>query len=263
MKRYYSSLLLIAFLLFSCSNEKKHDQLQKLPELHERSTVISFTATDDVLVYGDLVVSDKSQPTIILFHQGGSNARGEYLPIVPKLVEKGYNILAVDQRQGGQTYGSYNRTVAELNESYSYCDTYRDLKSALDYVINKGFSEEIFVWGSSYSGSLAVKLASENPDKISGVLAFSPASGGPMADCKADLYLDDLSVPLVVFRPTEELKIESAKAQFGLLQEKGFQVYEAEIGVHGSSMLAEERAGGNVDTNWEAVFSFIEETRSY
>lgn len=263
MRHSYYSLLFIFFLVLSCKTNKEKDHTSKLPELHERSTVISFTTSDGILVYGDLIVSDKSQPTIILFHQGGSNARGEYLPIVPKLVEKGYNILAVDQRQGGQTYGSYNRTVAELQKSFSFCDAYSDLQSALNYILAEGFTEKVFLWGSSYSGSLAVKLASENPDEISGVLAFSPASGGPMADCKADLYLDDLNVPLIVFRPTEELKIESAKTQFGLLQEKGFQIYEAEIGVHGSSMLVEERAGGNVDSNWEAVFSFIEETTSY
>ncbi len=230
---------------------------QELPKLYPKSTNISFEAKDGVKVYGEFIKVDNSNPTILLFHQGGSNSRGEYIPIVPRLVEEGYNVLAVDQRQGGQVFGSYNRTVAELTNNYSFCEAYDDLIGALNFVSEQGFSKNIILWGSSYSGSLAVKLASERGEKVSGVLAFSPATGGPMAECKADLYFDNLNVPLLLLRPSQELEIESSKLQFETARKKGFQVYEAETGTHGSSMLVEERTGGNTEENWQVVLSFL------
>ena len=230
---------------------------QELSKIHPKATNISFKASDGVKVYGEFIKVDNSHPTILLFHQGGSNSRGEYNPIVPRLVEEDYNVLAIDQRQGGQVFGSYNRTVAELTDDFSFCEAYVDLEAALNFVSKQGFLKNIILWGSSYSGSLAVKLASEQGEKVSGVLAFSPASGGPMAECKADLYLDDLNVPLLLLRPTQELEIESSKLQFESAREKGFQVYEAKVGTHGSSMLVEERVGGDTEENWQIVLSFL------
>lgn len=230
---------------------------QELSKLHPTASNISFEASDGVKVYGEFIKTYISNPTILLFHQGGSNSRGEYTPIVPRLVQEGFNVLAIDQRQGGQAFGSYNRTVAELDDDFSFCEAYLDLKAALNFVSEHRYSKHIILWGSSYSGSLVVKLASEHYEKISGVLAFSPASGGPMAECKADLYFDDLTVPLLLLRPSQELEIESSKIQFELARKKGFQVYQADIGTHGSSMLVEKRAEGDTEKNWQVVLSFL------
>lgn len=49
---------------------------------------VSFEATDGVTVYGDVYMADgipKSAPLILLFHQGGGDARGEYMPLVSRL----------------------------------------------------------------------------------------------------------------------------------------------------------------------------------
>jgi pimeloyl-ACP methyl ester carboxylesterase len=40
----------------------------------------------------------------LLFHQGGASARGEYGPIIPRLLSAGYHVLAVDQRSGGDRF---------------------------------------------------------------------------------------------------------------------------------------------------------------
>lgn len=219
---------------------------------------ITLTTKDGIQVFGDFYFTEADNPTILLFHQGGSNSRAEYAPIIPKFLEKGYNLLAIDQRQGGQTFGGYNRTVAKLETSYTYCEAYQDLEGALSFIQSKKVTGPIVVWGSSYSGSLAIQLANKNQNSVSAVLAFSPASGGPMQDCKPDPYLKDLNTPLLVLRPASELQIESAKAQFELVEELNHQTYVAENGTHGSSMLVAERVEGSVEENWTAVFSFIE-----
>ena len=243
-------LLLISLVLIGGCIQKSEVQ---------RSFDFSLITSDSVHIFGDEYIQNNDAATILLFHQGGSNTRGEYAPIIPRLVAEGFNVVTIDQRQGGQTYGSYNRTVQqfELNE-FSYCDAYEDLVSTLGYVLsNENLKGKIVVWGSSYSGSLAIQLAARNQDKVSAVLSFSPASGGPMAPCKPDEYFKQLKIPLLVLRPLAEMEIESVKQQFNLLGSYGHQTFVAEPGVHGSSMLVSDRVGADVQESWDTVINFI------
>ncbi len=220
---------------------------------------ISFYSADSVQIYGDLYEHDKASTTLLLFHQGGSNARAEYKHIITRLTEKRYNVLAIDQRVGGQTYGGYNRTIALFNENdYNYCDVYLDLEAALKFIIDLGFTGPKIIWGSSYSASLAIKLANNYPDKINAILAFSPASGGPMQSCKPDDYFLTIKMPLLLLRPQQEMAIESVAQQFQLAIDSEHQTYIANPGTHGSSMLVDERIDGNSAPHWKIVFDFIE-----
>jgi len=227
---------------------------------------ISFITSDSIKIFGDLYEIDKTSPVILLFHQGGSNAKAEYGPIIPKLVDKGFNILAIDQRMGGQIYGNYNRTLTNISDHsfgnpYTYCDAYNNLESALNFIISLEFTGNKIVWGSSYSASLAIQLANKNQDKINGVLAFSPASGGSMKDCLPDPYFETLKVPLLLLRPPNEMENENVKAQFELAKANGHQTYAAKHGVHGSSMLVRERVENNVSETWKVVTTFLEKIR--
>lgn len=253
MKKVFLVFVLVLFTLFSCQ-QNKQEKTTSVKETNE----VTFYAKDSVKVFGDLYELNKTAPTILIFHQGGSNATGEYKTIIPTLVKKGFNVLAIDQRVGGQVYGNYNRTVANMTtNNFNYCDAYPDLEAALNYVLENNFTGKKIIWGSSYSGSLAVKLANEYQEKIAGVLAFSPASGGPLQACKADNYFETLKLPLLLLRPNQEMERESSKNQFELAQKNGHQTYIAENGVHGSSMLVKERVKNDVDKNWNAVLSFL------
>ena len=257
-----STILTIGiFLLFlSCVNESKKEVANDTTTDSE----IHFYTTDSIQIFGDLYVQDKNGSTIILFHQGGSNARGEYGPILPRLMDKGFNILAIDQRVGGQYYGSYNRTLANIpnnsyGDGYGYCDAYNNLESALDYIIASGFSGKKLIWGSSYSASLAIQLAHQRQDDIDGVLAFSPASGGPMKDCLPDPYFATLKVPLIMLRPPNEMESENSKMQFRTANEYNHRTFVPQKAVHGSSMLVKNRVGADVEETWNVVFSFLDE----
>ena len=226
-------------------------------------TEISFQTDDGIQIIGDLVTSDKDKPIVLLFHQGGSNARAEYRTILPKLVAQRYNVLAIDQRVGGQIYGSYNRTLAQVHnysfgDPYGYCDAYNNLEAALDYVSDQGFTGPKILWGSSYSASLAIQLAHNKPSEVDGVLAFSPASSKAMEGCIPTAYLETLKVPLLLLRPPNEMKSENVKAQFELAKSFNHQVYAPEYGVHGSSMLVAARVDGDVKKTWQVVWTFLE-----
>jgi pimeloyl-ACP methyl ester carboxylesterase len=250
-------LMIFGLILFSgaCQNNTNKPTSIGVAEV---DTEVSFYTSDSLQIFGDLYEADKGGSTILLFHQGGSNAKGEYSMIIPRLIETGYNVFAIDQRKGGQLYGQYNRTVANIPiNRNSYCDAYPDLEAALDYIIERGYTGNKILWGSSYSASLVIKLASRRPDDISAVLAFSPASGEPMEGCEPNVLFESLEKPLLVLRPGREMEIESVQAQMSLAKQFEHQTYVAENGVHGSSMLVQERVQGGVEKHWAIVEAFI------
>ena len=107
---------------------------------------VSFEAADGVRVFGDIYRSagGELQPIILLFHQAGGDARGEYTHIAIRLMENGYNVLAIDQRSGGDQFGGVNRTMADLErQNYGYCEAYPDLS---DLDCSAGVPRCIIAW---------------------------------------------------------------------------------------------------------------------
>ncbi len=148
MKKLLLFLLIFFSVLYSCQNKSGQVKYSQ----HNKNKEVSFYTDDSIKIYGDLYEFDKKKPIILLFHQGGSNARGEYNSIIPILTDEGFNVLAIDQRQGGQVYGNYNRTVANIsNNNYTYCDAYSDLEAAFNFVLKSEFTgkkiEGALLWG--------------------------------------------------------------------------------------------------------------------
>ena len=221
---------------------------------------VQFDTHDGITVFGDLYTSSerKSAPVILLFHQAQGDARGEYSVIAERLVKKGYNILAIGQRSGGERFGHVNRTVAGLESAdYGYCDVYPDLEAALNFTRASGFSGPIAAGGSSYSAALVFQLAGKNKHEIDAVLGFSPASGTPLANCPLNQYLADLNTPALVLRPQKEFKIDSVQTQMKEFERFGVQTYIANPGVHGSSMLRAELVGQSTEATWSVVLEFL------
>jgi len=137
---------------------------------------ITFSAADDLVVTADLYRPNPAlaTPMIVLFHQAGSS-RGEYREIAPRLVSMGFNCLAVDQRSGRTRSGVDNETAARVTGSVpTFVDAIPDLEAAIAKVKSDYASGDVIIWGSSYSSSLVLKLAAEQPNLASGVLSFSP-----------------------------------------------------------------------------------------
>lgn len=222
---------------------------------------VTFISSDSLTIYGDLYVDgdDRTSPMVLLFHQAGSCARGEYATIIPRLRKAGYAVLAIDQRSGGSRLGGTNRTVAANNSAEAgYCEAYADLEAALTFVSARGFRGPRFAWGSSYSAALVVRLGAEHGESLAGVLAFSPASGDPMGECQPGPYIDRLAIPALILRPAREMEIDKVRDQLARFAAAGHRTHVAADGVHGSSMLNPERAG-NVDETWSVVLAFLKE----
>lgn len=254
MKNLTTKVFLVLLVVInSCEVDVKMDS-SKLS-----NNEITFITSDSLKIYGNLYITNKDKPVILLFHQAGSNGRGEYKDIIPILTQKGFNVVSIDQRSGGQLYGNYNRTILQFEVNpYSYCDAYADLEGALNFIIEEGFNGEKIIWGSSYSAALAILLASNRPHDISAVLAFSPASGGPMQNCSPNDVFDKLEVPLLLLRPRSEMEYESVQEQYELAKANKHSVFISENGVHGSSMLDDDRTGGDISETWKTVNLFID-----
>lgn len=139
---------------------------------------ITFDSADGVKITADLymVEEDKSFPFIVFCHQAGWS-RGEYREIVPRLNELGINGMAIDQRSGGEVNDVKNETLkaaTDAGKKTTFVDAEQDIIAALKYARENYADGKLIVWGSSYSASLVLRIAGENPDLVDGVVSFAP-----------------------------------------------------------------------------------------
>ncbi|NND59494.1 MAG: alpha/beta fold hydrolase [Gammaproteobacteria bacterium] len=269
MKLILPACLLLASALAGCDVEPIVSEEVVAPEtMAEKLTssvatkVIETVSADGVTIYGEPYYGglDRSAPLVLLFHQGGSNGRAEYAPLGAWLNSLGFRAIAWDQRTGGQRYGRWNRTRADLPDvpEPGYCDAYPDLQAALDYVIDQQLADEVLVWGSSYSGALVFRLAAENPERVTALLSFSPASGGPMEDCLAKMWVDSVNAPMLVVSPDSEMDRESSQEQFMVLTSAGVDYEVIDNGIHGSSMLLDKRTGHDMSAARNTIATWLQ-----
>ena len=223
----------------------------------EAAGPVTFNASDGATVHADYQPGEEGAPIIVMFHQARSNGGAEYAAIAPKLSAKGYSLLVVDQRSGGGKFGEENLTVKMHGKSTKFCDAYPDTEGALAFAQEAAPGVPVFIWGSSYSAALTMKLAAEHGDEIAGAVVFSPASGRSTKTCRANDYASKVSVPVKAFLPKSEMG-SKGKKQRDLFLAAGHEHHVMEGGVHGASMLDPSRAKGDPAATWEAVFQFVE-----
>jgi dienelactone hydrolase len=218
--------------------------------------VVTFPAADGVTVYAQpYAAPSPNAPWILLFHQAGSS-KSEYAPIAPRLVQFGYNALAVDARAGDDLYTPGNQTVKELGKSESYEKAYADLEAALLYVHRLHPAAKIYVLGSSYSAALVFELAAKHPKEISAVMAFSP---GEYLTEKHAVHeaARDVRVPVFIDSAADKEEIANGKSILAAVSSKQKQQYVPRNGVHGASTLRADKNPSGVDDNWSALYAFL------
>lgn len=188
----------------------------------------------------------------ILFHQAGSNAM-EYEPIISSFHVAGYDTLTIDQRSGGTLWGVDNMTVKVLGASTEYAEAYPDLEAALNYAVKRKYKTILLV-GSSYSASLAIVLASKNPDTVTAVAAFSP--GEYFADKNwIKNAASRLKVPLYITGASNEAeRVEEVIVRAG---KKDVTYYSPISAVHGASTLRKDKNPDGYKANQENFSKFL------
>ncbi len=153
-------LILIAFLF---SMQPLSAQLKVL-----------FPASDGLDVTADWYPVSSNLPVILLCHQNQSS-RGEYIETALRLNKFGFNCMAVDQRVGATSNNIPNETAAAAKASHlnpTLEDAEKDIIAAIDFLYLK-YKKPIIIVGSSYSASLALKIATSN-NRVMAAGVFSP-----------------------------------------------------------------------------------------
>jgi dienelactone hydrolase len=218
---------------------------------------ITFPSKDGVIITADWYPVSESMPVILLCHQAGFS-RGEYSETALKLNKFGFNCLAIDLRFGNETNGIINETAAEakrLNKPRTNLDAEQDVVAALDY-LNDKYKKQILILGSSYSASLALKVAKEN-NHVLGVAAFSPGEYFEPTDFVAK-HIDGLSKPVFITSSREEADAvtDLVKDVTSLIK---VQYIPKSKGDHGSKALWSSNSSH--EEYWIALMSFLDKMK--
>ncbi|MBI5708322.1 MAG: alpha/beta hydrolase [Armatimonadetes bacterium] len=235
-------LLASACVLAGCGSDGTANAAKPADKPSAGATETTLEAADGVKVFGQFfeAKSGGHKKVVLCFHQAGSSS-WEYAKIAPKFVEKGFDVLAIDQRSGGDLFGYQNRTAAGAKGGKGYMDAYPDLEAALAWAKQKKY-ETILACGSSYSASLVIRLALDHGNDLAGILAFSP---GEYFEDKRTPYIwtQRIDVPHLYAGTAEEAE-ESLKKLFFATEEHGdgkAKIVWIEGGVHGASALIPEK----------------------
>jgi dienelactone hydrolase len=220
-----------------------------------QAAAVSFKAADGGTVYADATSAEATaRGTILLFHQAGSN-RAEYLPIAPRLVALGYNVLAVDQRSGGDMWNHENQTQAARGRGTDFLDVLPDLDGALAYAQATWTGVPVIAWGSSYSASLVFFLAAKHPDAIAAVLSFSPGEYFPETSVRDQAARTHC--PVFITSASSSGEVAAGKHLLEAVPDEHKVQYVPQHGVHGSSTLRTDANPAGAAAAWTAVTEFL------
>jgi pimeloyl-ACP methyl ester carboxylesterase len=202
------------------------------------------------------LTDDLEAPFILLCHQAGWS-RGEYTEIAPQLNEMGYNCIAMDQRSGGEINGVKNETyerAAKKGLSTKFVDAVPDIETVMTHIIEQYEQENIILWGSSYSSSIVLYLATVHPDIVHSVLSFAPGDYFMIDDKHFSEYAKKVTVP--VFMTSARNEKEQCTPIFEAIpgDQKSYYLPEGK-GYHGSRALWKKHEGNEL--YWEAVIQFL------
>lgn len=218
---------------------------------------VSFPAKDGVKVTADWYPVSSDLPVILLCHQNNFS-RGEYLETALRLNKFGFNCMAVDLRVGETCNGIQNETAAAAKAKHLTPvteDTEQDIIAAVDFLFEK-YKKPIIIVGSSYSASLALKIAAEN-NKIMAAAVFSP--GEYFTDKN---YIGNSIKPLLkpVFATSSKAE---ANAVTDLLKDVNsrlkIQYLPNSLGEHGSKVLWPSTPGNQ--EYWIAFMSYLDKLK--
>jgi pimeloyl-ACP methyl ester carboxylesterase len=205
---------------------------------------VSFYTSDSLKITADLYLKDPQLPFIILLHQSESS-RGEYNSIAPKLLNLGYNCLAVDLRSGKKMNYILNETAERAkieHKSLRFIDAQLDIDAAIQFV-RKYNHKHLILFGSSYSASLALIIANKT-EEVDAVVAFSPGEYFlPEMDVRKTV--SGLNKP--IFAASTDLEYNYVIDLLSEIPDSSKTIYRPSTGrgFHGAKALWDDSEGSN------------------
>jgi pimeloyl-ACP methyl ester carboxylesterase len=214
---------------------------------------VQIPTKDSLVVFGDIYEMYDSTLKLLFCHQAGQS-KGEYLYHAIIFSQMGFNGMAIDLRSGGTVNNIPNQTALmaiQKDLPNEYRDAYWDIEAAIDYMYACNGNLPIILVGSSYSASLCLLLAKNNP-KVKAVIAFSP--GEYLEGIHVSDELVGLDKP--IFVTSSKMEIPQTVKLLSGVDSTLITHYKPKVeGVHGSAVLNKLTYG--YKDYWEAVFNFL------
>jgi pimeloyl-ACP methyl ester carboxylesterase len=219
---------------------------------------VSFYSDDSLKITADLYLKDYNFPFILLFHQGGAS-RGEYSEIALRLLKLDYNCLAIDLRAGEKINYVTNETAERAKSRkipHSFLDAKKDIEASIRYIRKFNF-KPVVLFGSSYSASLCLVVAVNNP-QVNAVIAFSPGEY-----FRPELVVKDAISGLKqpVFISATSLEYEFVEQMLSDIPQANKYIYKPSKGKgeHGAKMLWQSCE--SADECWLELMLFFKKIR--
>ncbi|MDX1608087.1 MAG: alpha/beta fold hydrolase [Candidatus Spechtbacterales bacterium] len=128
---------------------------------------------DNITIVGDYYSSGaESSPAVILLHMMPAT-RESWRDFAPLLVDKGFQVLAIDERGHGESIEGGKLNYEEFS-SKEQQDKMLDVLAAREYFLDKGVEfSDIYVGGASIGANLAIQYLAHNHEAKAG-FALSP-----------------------------------------------------------------------------------------
>lgn len=224
----------------------------------EAQATVSFPSKDGLPVIADWYPVEKADAPIILLCHQARFSRGEYKEIAPRLNKFGFNCLAIDQRAGDRVNKVENETAKLAREKglkTDYLDAEQDIVAAVKYLHDK-YKKKIIIFGSSYSASLALKVAKEN-EAIGAVIVFSPAE---YFDDKTYVTTHCAGLDKPIFATSSKDQAEDLNFLIrDVVSRLKIQYIPQSEGESGSKVLWSEKLGNQ--EYWIALMSFLNKVK--
>jgi dienelactone hydrolase len=218
---------------------------------------VKFPSKDGVTITADMYETNPDYPWIVLFHMAQSS-RGEFQKIAVKLNKLELNCMAVDLRSGKEANFIVNETYVLAKNTglgTEYLDAEIDMKAAIQkaYIIA---GKPVIIFGSSYSGSLAIKLGSEM-SQVKAVVAFSP---GEYFGKKLDVVKTaaGLTKPTFIACGSDEKKYTDPIAN-AIRSNRKIYFAPAKGGAHGAACL--DKGTDGETEYWIQMINFIQSVK--
>ena len=256
MKQLFYIITCLSICVLSCKQSSDKGELEIVSgstALGEAGT-LTFSSSDSLMLTADYYPNEESKGIVILLHQA-KFSRGEYNQIAKVLVDSGFACFALDLRSGGAVNGVVNESAAlasKMGKPTGAMDALQDIRSAISFIA-KNSTKEIYLWGSSYSASLALMEATTN-NKVKKVVAFSPG----------EYLLDQNTVKSAVSELVKPAFITAANAEFdvlvkpiaGVIPSKDLVIYKPSgLSDHGSKTLWLN--GPQTEATYRQVVAFL------
>ena len=162
-------------------------QIHELEKKYAVKEVLVKDSGESDAIPALLVKREGNQNVVCMIH-GMGGAKETLAPLMEGFLEKGFDVIAYDQRNSGENQKEYN-TFGALES--------RDALAVLDYIAPLYNDGKVALWGESMGALTAIIAAGEDDSSIDCLILDSPVSdGGVMIENEMVSIAESQNIPV-------------------------------------------------------------------